>query len=309
MKPALLIMAAGMGSRYGGLKQIDPIGPNGEVIIDYSLYDAKRAGFEDVYFVIKKEIEADFKEVINRGAGKHLNVHYLYQEIDKLPEGYKVPEARKKPWGTGHAILMAKGAINVPFAVINADDYYGPDAFKILFDYLSNIPNLEANSNDIKRFCMVGYRLENTLTANGSVARGVCKEDAAGNLTGIDEKTKIQLNGDRIQYSEDEGQTWIDISAGTLVSMNMFGFSQAILDELEKRFPKALDEILANNPEKGEFFIPAIVSELINEGIATVKVLPSRDKWYGVTYKEDKPDVMQAMKEKIAMGQYPEKLW
>ncbi len=309
MKPVLLVMAAGMGSRYGGLKQIDPIGPNGEVIIDYSLYDAKIAGFEDVYFIIKKEIEDDFKKVINRGAGKHLNVHYLYQEIGKIPEGFTVPDSRKKPWGTGHAILMAKGAIDVPFAVINADDYYGPDAFKILYDYLSDIPSKEARSNGVKRFCMVGYRLENTLTANGSVARGVCEEDAAGHLTGITERTKIQLNNDRIQYSEDDGKTWIDISAGTLVSMNMFGFSPAILEELDKRFPAALMKILATNPDKGEFFIPAIVSELINEGIATVKVLPSCDKWYGVTYKEDKPDVMQAMKEKIAMGQYPEKLW
>ena len=309
MKPALLIMAAGMGSRYGGLKQIDPIGPNGEVIIDYSLYDAKRAGFTDVYFIIKHEIENDFKEVIERGAGKHLNVHYLYQEIDKIPEGFSVPEIRKKPWGTGHAILMAKDEIKVPFAVINADDYYGPEAFKILYDYLSEIPNLEAKANGQKRFCMVGYRLENTLTANGSVARGICEEDATGNLSKITERTQIQLNGDRIQYTEDEGKNWIDISAGTLVSMNMFGFSTAILEELDKRFPSALMKILATNPEKGEFFIPAIVSELIDEGVATVKVLPSCDKWYGVTYKEDKPDVVQAMKEKIAKGQYPEKLW
>ena len=304
MKPALLVMAAGMGSRYGGLKQIDPIGPNGEVIVDYSLFDAKKAGFEDVYFIIKHEIEEDFKKVIEKGAAKHLNVHYVFQEIDKIPEGFTVPECRKKPWGTGHAILMAKDELKVPFAVINADDYYGPEAFKSLYDFLS-----KAEDKEKYNYCMIGYRIENTLTLNGSVARGVCEEDAVGNLTKITERTKIQLNSGRIQFTEDDGKTWIDLSANTLVSMNMFGFTPSIMKELSNRFPAELMKIISTNPEKGEFFIPKIVDELIAENLATVKVLPSRDRWYGVTYKEDKPDVMQAMKEKIATGEYPEKLW
>lgn len=304
MKPALLVMAAGMGSRYGGLKQIDPIGPNGEVIVDYSLFDAKKAGFEDVYFIIKHEIEEDFKKVIEKGAAKHLNVHYVFQEIDKIPEGFTVPECRKKPWGTGHAILMAKDELKVPFAVINADDYYGPEAFKSLYDFLS-----KAEDKEKYNYCMIGYRIENTLTLNGSVARGVCEEDAVGNLTKITERTKIQLNSGRIQFTEDDGKTWTDLSANTLVSMNMFGFTPSIMKELSNRFPAELMKIISTNPEKGEFFIPKIVDELIAENLATVKVLPSRDRWYGVTYKEDKPDVMQAMKEKIATGEYPEKLW
>ena len=302
MKPALLIMAAGMGSRYGGLKQIDPIGPNGEVIIDYSLYDAKRAGFEDVYFIIKHEIEDDFKKIIERGAGKHMNVHYIFQEIDSLPEGFKVPEGRKKPWGTGHAVLSAKDAIKVPFAVINADDYYGPEGYKLIYKYLSEL-------EDDSRFCMVAYLLKNTVTENGSVARGICEQNEEGYLTGINERTKIEHHGDKIQYTEDDGKTWIDLLDDTLVSMNLFGFPPYLLKELDERFPRYLKNIFENNPEKGEYFLPSVVSELIQEGKASVKLLSSKDKWYGITYKEDKADIMKAMKDKIANGEYPEKLW
>ena len=304
MKPALLIMAAGMGSRYGGLKQIDPIGPNGEVIIDYSLYDAKRAGFSDVYFIIKHEIENDFKEVIERGIGKHMNVHYIFQEVEKLPEGFEVPEGRTKPWGTGHAVMMAKDIIKAPFAVLNADDYYGPEGFKTLFDYLSN-----AKDTDVYDYCMIGFKVKNTITDNGSVSRGVCETDANGNLIEITERTKIQTNSGKIQFLDDDETTWVDLHEDTIVSMNMFGFTPSILDELSERFPSELKEIIANNPQKGEYFLPKIVGELIDEHKATVKVLPTSDKWYGITYKEDKPDVVSAMKEKINSGLYPEKLW
>lgn len=304
MKPQLLIMAAGMGSRYGGLKQIDPIGPNGEVIIDYSLYDAKRAGFNDITCIIKKEIEDDFKAVMERGAAKHLNITYAYQEINKIPEGFAVPGIRKKPWGTGHAILCAKDFMKNPFAVINADDYYGPASFKALYDYLE-----KAEDKDKYDFCMVGYRIENTVTENGSVARGICEETSDNFLYKINERTRIEVHGGFIEYTEDDGNSWVRIPKGTLVSMNMFGFTPSIMTELEKRFPEELRKIISEKPEKGEYLIPEVVGSLVRSGRATVKVLESSEVWYGVTYRDDKPTVINAIRRKIDSGLYPEKLW
>ena len=302
-KPVLVIMAAGMGSRYGGLKQMDPIGPSGELIIDYSIYDAKRAGFEDVVCIIKHEIEKDFIEIMNRGAAKHMNIKYVFQDINKIPEGFKVPEGRVKPWGTGHAILAAKDVIDGPFVVINADDYYGPQVFKDHFDYL-----ISHQDGDFYEYCMGGYYIENTLLPKGSVSRGVCITKD-GYLSHIDERKTIQRNGDKIQFTLDDGNSWTTIPDGTNVSMNFFGFTNSIFKELEARFPAAFEKILKTDPIKGEFYIPIVTSDLVNEGKARVKILPTPDKWFGVTNKEDRQLMVNAMKEKTAKGEYPEKLW
>ncbi|MGF6376417.1 dTDP-glucose pyrophosphorylase [Clostridiales Family XIII bacterium PM5-7] len=303
-KPTLVIMAAGMGSRYGGLKQIDPISDKGEIILDFSLYDAMMAGFDRVIFIIKKENEADFRALIDGRAGKMMKVEYAFQQLEDLPEGFQVPEGREKPWGTCHAVLSARTLIKGPFAVINADDYYGPGAFQSMYEFLST------TKDDGKyRYAMVGYLLEKTLTENGHVARGVCEETEEGCLQDIVERTKIMNRPEGIAYTEDEGTTWIPLKEGTTVSMNFWGFTQSFVGEMEDRFPKFLEEALANNPLKGEYFLPGVVDQLIKEGKATVKVLKSEDKWYGVTYKEDKQnvvDALQAMKDK---GLYPDKLW
>lgn len=297
--PELVIMAAGMGSRYGGLKQIDKVDEEGHIIIDYSIYDAIKAGFRDVTFIIKKEIEKDFREVMDAHLeGKNINVKYVFQEIDKLPEGYKVPECRRKPWGTAHALLCCLGTVDAPFAVINADDYYGAHAFEKIYDFLKNV-----NEDDKYHFAMVGYRIKNTVTEKGSVARGVCSSDENGMLTGIVERTKISTKDGRIYYTEDDVDT--DLDPDVLVSMNLWGFTPSYLKECEARFPKFLDEYLAKNPEKCEFFLPSVVSELISEGKADVRVLDNCDKWYGVTYKEDKEDVVNAFKSLKAEGVYP----
>ena len=302
-KPILVVMAAGMGSRYGGLKQIDPIGPNGEVIIDYSLFDAKRAGFEKVICIIKHAIEDDFKAVMERGAAKYLDIEYAFQEIADIPDGFEVPEGRTKPWGTGHAILAARDLVDAPFAVINADDYYGTEVFKTIYDYLST-----AEDGDYYDYCMAGYLIENTLTENGTVARGVCVTKD-GYLEHLDERTKICWKDGKIAFTEDDGETWEEVPEGTPVSMNFFGFTPSIMTELKEKFPVALEKILAENPIKGEFYIPIVTSELVAEGKARVKVLPAHDRWYGVTYKEDRPAMVQAMQDKIAAGEYPEALW
>ena len=302
-KPVLVIMAAGMGSRYGGLKQLDPVGNHGQLIIDYSIFDARRAGFETVVFVIKPEIEADFKAAIGDRVSKVMDVKYAYQLKEDLPEGYSVPACRTKPWGTAHAALSVREIVDGPFAVINADDYYGPEAYQEIYNYLSTHAD-----GDVYEYVMVGYLLKNTVTENGTVARGVCEETADHYLTQVTERTKIE-KGEPPRFTEDNGRTWTDLSADTIVSMNMWGFTRSFLDEALARFPAFLDKTLAENPEKGEYFLPTVVSQLINEGKARVKVLRSEDKWYGVTYREDKPTVVAAIAEKTAAGLYPDRLW
>ena len=303
-KPVLVIMAAGMGSRYGGLKQIDPVDEQGHMIIDFSIYDAIRAGFQKVVFIIKKENEADFRAAIGNRMERQLEVEYVYQEMNSLPEGYEVPEGRQKPFGTGHAVLSCSSVVDGPFAVINADDYYGRHAYQMIYDYLSN------HQDDAKyRYTMVGYVLENTLTDNGHVARGVCVTDDHHYLTGINERTHIEKRNGKAEYTEDEGATWTEIPEGSTVSMNMWGFSGSILQELKDRFPKFLDENLKMNPLKCEYFLPTFVNDLIDEVKATVEVLKSLDKWYGVTYKEDKEYVVNAIKNLKMTGLYPEFLW
>ncbi|MGN8886312.1 nucleotidyltransferase family protein [Blautia sp. HCP28S3_G10] len=304
-KPVLVVMAAGMGSRYGGLKQIDPIDGDGHIIMDFSIFDAVRAGFEKVVFIIKRENELAFREAIGDRLGKYVKVAYVFQELDNLPEGYSVPEGRVKPWGTGHAVLSCIDEIDGPFAVINADDYYGVHAFRMAYDFLTE----NQNEKDGYRYMMVGYRLENTLTENGHVARGVCVTDEEGHLVKINERTHIEKRGEGAAYTEDDGATWTALSADSTVSMNMWGFSASILTELKNRFSEFLDRNLSENPLKCEYFLPFVVDELLQEKKATVKVLKSEDKWYGVTYKEDKPMVMDAVQKMKDQGLYPQKLW
>ena len=302
-KPVLVIMAAGMGSRYGGLKQLDPVGNHGQLIIDYSIYDARRAGFETVVFVIKPEIEADFKAAIGDRIAKVMDVKYAYQIKEDLPDGYAVPAERTKPWGTAHAALAARDVVDGPFAIINADDYYGPEAYQKIYDYLDS-----HEDTNVYEYVMVGYLIKNTVTENGSVARGVCEETEEQFLSQITERTKIE-KGPPPRFTEDDGQTWTELDENTIVSMNMWGFTRSFLDEALARFPAFLDKTLAENPLKGEYFLPSVVSQLIGEGKARVKVLRSEDKWYGVTYREDKPTVVAAIGEKTKSGLYPDNLW
>ncbi len=303
-KPVLVIMAAGMGSRYGGLKQIDPVDEQGHIIMDFSIFDAKRAGFEKVIFIIKKENEEDFKEAIGDRIEKVVDVAYAFQDLHNIPDGYEVPAERVKPWGTAHAVLSCKDLIDGPFAVINADDYYGRDAFQKIYDYLST------HEDDEKyRYTMVGYQLENTLTENGHVARGICEINEAGELVSVTERTRIEKRDGGAAFTEDDGATWTSLPKGTVVSMNMWGFTAGFLGEIENGFEAFLKEGLKNNPLKCEYFLPTVVSNLLAQNKATVSVLTSSDKWYGVTYKEDKPVVEQAIKDFKAAGFYPEKLW
>lgn len=302
-KTTLIIMAAGMGSRYGGLKQIDPIGPGGEIIIDYSVYDAVRAGFDKVIFVIKDEIEKDFKKIIGNKFDGVIDVDFAFQDINNLPEGFSVPEGRVKPWGTGHAVISCKGMIDGPFAVINADDYYGRETFELIFNEL----NREKTENGRHGFCMAGFRIENTLTENGTVARGVCQTNSEGYLTDIVERTKIAKREGKIMFTED-GEEWTEIPEGTTVSMNCWGFTPAMMDELENRFAAFLERN-KDNMLKCEYFLPFVVDELLKENKAEVRVLSTKEKWYGVTYKEDKPTVVNAIREKIEKGEYPQCLW
>mgnify|MGYP005963937645 FL=1 len=301
-KPVLVVLAAGMGSRYGGLKQIDALGGNGEAILDYSIYDAYQAGFRTAVILIKEAIREDFMATVGkRLASSPMEIRYAYQELNKLPAGYSVPEGRVKPFGTGHAIICAGEEVgNAPFVVINADDFYGRVAFQKMYEFLSN-------ATDPFGYCMVGYELGKTVTDNGSVARGVCSTDAQGNLTTITERTRIEKYPGGIHFTED-GETWTDLPADTTVSMNFMGFMPSFLEEATELFPKALDEILAKNPLKGEYFLPAIVQQMLTEGRATMKVLTSPDKWYGVTYAADKPVVVAALKKMTEDGIYPEKL-
>ena len=304
-KPVLVIMAAGMGSRYGGLKQIDPVDPQGHIIMDFSIYDAVQAGFEKVVFIIKKENEADFRASIGDRIERHVQVAYVFQELTHLPEGFSVPEGRVKPWGTGHAVLSCLPQIDGPFAVINADDYYGKEAFRLVYDYLTTHQDGERY-----QYAMVGYLLQNTLTEHGHVARGVCQVDAEGMLEGIREHTHIEKQKDGgAAYTEDGGASWIPLPTQSVVSMNLWGFSHSMLRELEARFPAALEKGLATDPLKCEYFLPFVVDELIREGKAQVRVLKSPDRWYGVTYKEDKPMVVAAIQKLKDEGRYPEELW
>ena len=304
-KPVLVVMAAGMGSRYGGLKQIDPVGNHGQLIIDYSIYDAKRAGFDTVVFVIKHEIEETFREAIGDRLSKIINVKYAYQQLDDLPEGYEVPDGRVKPWGTCHAVLAARKIVDGPFAVVNADDYYGPEGFREIYQYLESHPD----SDGCYEFAMVGYLLGNTVTEYGHVARGICEEDENNYLLKVTERTHIEKMGADARFTEDDGKTWTEVPGSTIVSMNLWGFTESFLKEAEARFPKFLDDALKTNPLKAEYFLPSVVTQLLEEGKARVKVLRSADKWYGVTYKEDKPCVVAAIAEKTASGLYPDKLW
>ncbi len=303
-KPVLVIMAAGMGSRYGGLKQIDPVDDDGHIIMDFSVFDARRAGFEKVIFIIKKEIEAHFKEAIGDRMAQYMEVAYCYQELTDLPDGYEVPEGRTKPFGTAHAVLSCINEIDGPFAVINADDYYGAEAFRLIYDYLSS-----HEDDDKYRYTMVGYKLANTVTDNGHVARGVCDMNEKGGLIAVNERTQIEKRDGGIAYTEDGGATWIPLLEEAIVSMNMWGFTKSILKEIRDGFPAFLDKGLAENPMKCEYFLPAVVSRLLGEGRATVAVLKSADKWYGVTYKEDKPVVVAAIRKMKEDGLYPERLW
>ena len=300
-KPVLVVLAAGMGSRYGGLKQMDSVAGHGQSIIDYSIYDARRAGFEKVIFVIKRALEEDFRRLVGDRIARGIQVEYAFQELDDLPAGYAVPAGRKKPWGTTHAVLAARDLIRGPFAVINSDDYYGPEAFRLIYDFLST----QDEAAVPQRYAMVSYLLGNTVTDNGGGGRG--GED--GLLREGGEHTRIEKDGSDARSTLDGGETWVPLPGSTPVSMNFWGFQRSFVDEGEARFPEFLDRILAENPEKGEFYLPLLVSRLIGEGKAQVRVLPSEDKWYGVTYREDKPGVVAALTDMTARGLYPENRW
>lgn len=301
-EPILVIMAAGMGSRYGGLKQIDPVGKNGEIIIDFSLYDAVHAGFKEAIFIIKKEMEEEFKNIIGNRMSKIINVKYAFQNLDDIPNGFSVPNGRVKPWGTGHAVLACRDLIDAPFAVINADDYYGREAFQKMYQFLSTVKDDEKY-----QYGMVGYTLENTLTENGHVARGVCTVEN-GVLSDIVERTHIEKRAGEAQFTDD-GNTWTTIPNNSVVSMNLWGFTPSIIKELQEQFAAFLDRAILEDPLKAEYFLPTVVNHLIQSNKASVQVLTSKDKWYGVTYRLDKPVVEQAIAELIAAGVYPEKLW
>lgn len=294
--PVLVVMAAGMGSRYGGLKQIDPVGPNGQIIMHYSIYDAWKAGFRRVVFIIKEDLLDAFRERIGNAAEKLMQVDYVFQSPDKLPEGCTIPEGRTKPLGTGHAIYCVRGVVNEPFAVINADDFYGAQAFQCLYDYLK-----DAQDDDKYRYCMVGYRVENTLTENGTVSRGICEADENGYLADIVERTAISRDANGVISDPEAGE----IAEGTLVSMNMWGFTPSFLDELEAGLRTFMTDELPKNPAKGEYYLPFAVDHLIQNGQATAKVLQTSAQWYGVTYKEDKPVVVDALRRMTEAGLYP----
>ncbi len=302
-QPTLIVMAAGIGSRYGGLKQVDPIGPNGEIVIDYSVYDALRAGFNKVVFIIRKDLEEIFREKIGRKVERQVETVYVFQDLHDVPQGFRVPEERKKPWGTGHAVLAARNAVNAPCAAINADDFYGAGAFQALADFLR-----QARDRDgMYDYAMVGYILQNTLSDYGSVARGVCRVTPDGYLVEVQERTRIEKSGDTIHYTEN-GADWVNLPWDSLVSMNMWGFTPSIFSELAARFPVFLEK-QAGSLLKAEFFLPTIVNELLQEGKARVKVLPTSEKWFGITNPQDRPQVQRAIRDLVERGFYPEDLW
>jgi hypothetical protein len=299
----LLVMAAGIGSRYGGLKQIDPVGPNGEIVIDYSVYDALQAGFDRIVFIIRKEIKGAFRAKIGRAIESRVETDYVLQELDRLPAGFALPAGRTKPWGTGHAILCGRNSVVTPFAVINADDFYGRTAFSALAGHLRNA----ADSGGMYDYAMVGYVLENTLSEHGHVARGVCEAGPDGCLIDIRERQNVRGFPDGVKYTGDGG-AWVEVPAGSFVSMNIWGFTPSLFGELEARFPAFLRERRADIL-KAEFLIPEVVGSLVREGKARVRVLPTGEKWFGVTYPEDRPRVQAAIREIVARGVYPENLW
>lgn len=305
-EPILLVMAAGMGSRYGGLKQIDPVGPAGEVILDYSIYDARKAGFKRVIFLIKHEIEEEFKEKVGRHIEKFMEVQYAFQDVSMIPAGFTVPEGRKKPWGTAHAVLCCKDCIDAPFAAINADDYYGTESFRMAYDFLTKVQTRENQGK--AHFMMVGYMLCNTLTENGFVSRGVCSVDENGLLSEVCERTHIISTCDGPMFTLD-GNTYTILPKNTVVSMNMWGFTPDILENLERDFTDFQIEQVPKNPLKAEHYLPSTVSRMVNDGSADVKVYPCEDKWYGVTYHEDRAVVMEAFRKMTDSGIYPAKLW
>ena len=302
-KPVLVIMAAGMGSRYGGLKQIDPVDEQGHIIMDFSIYDARRVGFEEVIFIIKKENEQLFRDAIGDRISKGMKVQYAFQDISDLPEGFEPPAGRKKPWGTGHAVLSARDLIRGPFAVINADDSYGVEAFRLVYDFLAK---QEEKGTLPEEYVMAGYLLKNTLTGNGSVARGVCTTDDSDNLTSIVERTKIIRTEEGAAYLDDDGRTWVPVSGDSVVSMNMWGFPYSFLTHLKDRFPRFLEKEMKKNPTGCEYFLPFVVNDLMEEGKAKVKVETVHDVWHGVTYAGDKQEVVKAMQALKEEGVYPE---
>lgn len=303
-EPILVILAAGMGSRYGGLKQIDAMDEHGHIIMDFSLFDAYRAGFRRVVFIIKRELEETFKEVIGDRIEKYMEVNYAFQELDAIPEGFSVPEGRVKPWGTTHAILATKPFIDAPFAVINADDYYGKVAYERLYEFLTT-----TEDTDKFHYGMVGYMLKNTLTDNGSVARGVCQVDENHMLTAINERTKIEKKGDGAAYTEDDGATWVELPINTPVSMNMWAFTESMVNNLDKYFLEFMKNEVPANPLKSECFLPNVVGYMLKDGLCDVRVMETPDKWHGVTYQEDRPSVTKAIADLKAAGVYPDKLW
>lgn len=301
-KPQLIIMAAGLGSRFGGLKQMAPVDSEDHWIIDYSIFDALRAGFGDIILIIKEENEALFRETLGKRIGNSANIIYVHQKPDILPAGFSVPEGRVKPWGTAHAVLCAKNVINAPFAAINADDFYGAGAFQALHEFLtSDHPSSE--------HAMVGYRIENTLTENGYVSRGVCQTDDSGYLTGITERVRIEPREGGAAFTEDDGKSWSFLPSGTVVSMNFWGFNQNMMLEIEDRFAPFLRENLPVNPLKCEYFLPLIPNLLIREGKGQIRVIPTPEKWYGITYHDDLPALQNAIRTMKAAGRYPERLW
>lgn len=300
MRPTLFILAAGMGSRYGGLKQLDGLGPSGETIMDYSIFDAIKAGFGKLVFVIRKSFEEDFREIIVKKYEKIIPVEVVFQELDRLPEGFEVNPEREKPWGTNHAVMMGKEVINEPFAVINADDFYGADGFQVLSDFLTQLKDAE------NKYCMVGYRVGNTLSESGTVARGVCETDAEGNLTGVVERTQVKRIDGVVKY-KDENDNWVAIDDNTPVSMNMWGFTPDYFKHSDDYFVKFLKENAENL--KAEFFIPLLVNHLIVSGVSSVKVLDTTSQWFGVTYADDRPGVVAKLQELVDDGEYPSPLW
>jgi len=303
MKPTLLLLAAGMGSRYGGLKQLDGLGPNGETIMDYSIYDAIQAGFGKIVFVIRKDFETQFREQVLSKYEGHIPAELVFQSLDALPEGFAVPEGREKPWGTNHAVLMAKDVIHEPFCVINCDDFYNRDCFKVIGKFLADLPEGSKNT-----YAMVGFRVGNTLSENGTVARGICSKDANEHLTTVVERTEIERHGDDIQYKDENGE-WVTVADNTPVSMNVWGFTPDYFDYSEDYFKSFLADPKNMENKKAEFFIPLMVNKLINDNTATVKVLDTTSKWFGVTYSADRPGVVGKIQSLIDEGVYPAKLF